>query len=371
MNARITQIHVKNFRSIAEIRADLGNLTVLVGKNGAGKSNFVDVLRFVTDALQRGLDNAITERGGMGRLRRWSKKGRPFDVVITLSFLYGEIKIEYTLTLGSQKRNEYAVKRESYRYDEIVQYEIENGVWKVEPMGTAIKAQDRTLILPLVAQRPEIKPFYDFLTATSFYSIFPNDELRNPQRPSNDYPLERYGRNMASVLKTFLGVEARRENMERNLDTAIPGVSGVVVTPVSGFLVTQLKHDDGSLFDLSQESDGTLRILALMIALYQEPPRTFLGIEEPELTIHPGAAGILCDVIKEAATRSQIIVTTHSPDLISRFDVNDLRVVERTIEGTQIGIVDAAQREAIETHLFQASDLLRIDGELRRQPSES
>jgi predicted ATPase len=368
-NPRITQISVKNFRSLADVTVPLDALTVLVGRNGAGKSNFIDVLRFVADAVQRGLDNAITERGGMGRLRRWSKKGRPFDVTVDLIFsTEAEAEIQYTFTLGSEKRNEYSVKREFYRYGAAVQYEIVNGKWKI---GTSFHAQNTSLILPLLSERPEIKPFYDFLTSTSFYSIFPNDELRNPQRPSNEYPLERYGRNMASVLRAFLKTSDRHKEVIQNLGAAIPGVTDIDVKAISGFLVTHLRHDDDSLFDLSQESDGTLRILALMIALYQEPYRTLLTIEEPELTIHPGAAGILCDVIKEAATRSQMIVTTHSPDLISRFDVNDLRVVERTHEGTKIGIVDEAQRAAIEDQLFQASDLLRIDGELRRQRDES
>ena len=80
----ITNATVKNYRSIADLTIQMSRLTVLVGKNGSGKSNFVDVFHFVSEALQFGLDSAVTNRGGIGRIRRWSSKGRPSDVLISL-----------------------------------------------------------------------------------------------------------------------------------------------------------------------------------------------------------------------------------------------------------------------------------------------
>ena len=80
----------------------------------------------------------------------------------------------------------------------------------------------------------------------------------------------------------------------------------------------QLKHAriDGfprSLWlDLLQESDGTLRMLAMLTILYQDPPQFLVGLEEPELAIHPGAMAVLADTIKEASLRGQVVVTTHS-----------------------------------------------------------
>ena len=73
----ISHLKVKNYRSLADIAVDFEALTVLVGLNGSGKSNLVDVLRFVSEALMHGLGSAIINRHGMGALRRWSRKGRP------------------------------------------------------------------------------------------------------------------------------------------------------------------------------------------------------------------------------------------------------------------------------------------------------
>ncbi|MEW6211609.1 MAG: AAA family ATPase, partial [Acidobacteriota bacterium] len=119
--------------------------------------------------------------------------------------------------------------------------------------------------------------------------------------------------------------------------------------------------------------DGTLRMLAMLVALYQsEPPyaQTLLGLEEPENALHPGALAVLNDVFREAALRNQIIITTQSPDLISHFTVDELRIVERDQGVTKIGPIDETQREIIEEELFSASDLLRIQ-DLRREPVEA
>ena len=103
------------------------------------------------------------------------------------------------------------------------------------------------------------------------------------------------------------------------LGLLVPGVSDIRVVPAGGYLVVELKHDDiagGAWLDLSLESDGTVRLLALLVALYQPEPPPVIGIEEPELMVHPGALEVLAELINEAAWSSQIVVTTHSPEFV-------------------------------------------------------
>ena len=131
---------------------------------------------------------------------------------------------------------------------------------------------------------------------------------------------------------------------------------------------------DGPVFELAQESDGTIRLLAILTALYQSllaPPSTFslIAVEEPETGLYPATLSVVADVVKEAAGRSQILVTTQSPDFISEFDVADLRIVEMQNGSTHIGPVDEVQRSIINDHLFTTGDLLRIEG-LRSLPAE-
>ena len=105
----------------------------------------------------------------------------------------------------------------------------------------------------------------------------------------------------------------------------------------------------------------------MLTALYQDPPKSLLSVEEPELTIHPGALGVLSDILLEASRRTQLLLTTHSPDLISRLPVKSLRAVEKVDGVTLINEIDETQRKAIEQRLFSAGDLLRLEGLVRQE----
>ncbi|MGH9759942.1 MAG: AAA family ATPase, partial [Blastocatellia bacterium] len=132
----ITRIHVKNFRSLADVNIELGPLTVLVGRNGAGKSAFLDVLRFVRDALRSGLENSILERHGIASLRRWAPR-KPYNVEIGLVIEDRSISGEYSFTIASGQQGTYRIARETCRIlrgtllEE--QFETKDGKWTVPP----------------------------------------------------------------------------------------------------------------------------------------------------------------------------------------------------------------------------------------------
>ncbi len=88
-----------------------------------------------------------------------------------------------------------------------------------------------------------------------------------------------------------------------------------------------------------------------------------MGIEEPETALHPAAAGALIDALREAACHTQVIVTTHSPDLIDQIDSasDGLLAVQASEGNTRVGPVDAASQEAIREHLYTPGELLRLD----------
>lgn len=364
---------MKNYRSLADLTVELSPLNILVGANSSGKSNFVDVLRFVADALQLGLFLAVAKRSGIGSIQRWLKGQRQFNVMISLHLNVNDLESEYTFTLGSSPREEHLVYHEQYISGNSVIFERTGDEWLSTPSGLSPTIQERGLMLPLLAGLPDIAPVYDFLTNMNFYYIFPNVvRYEESQTPGNPYPLDEYGTNFRSALREFLRASNRKSDFENSLGRILPDFNGFAFLESVDrrFSTIYLVHKDGNTFELGQESDGTLRILALLLALYQDPPRTLIAIEEPGILVHPGALGVLCDVIKEASERSQIIITTHSPDIVAQFDINDLRVVELTDEGTKIGPVDEVQRKVIEEQLFKASDLLRIDGELRRASTD-
>ncbi len=388
----LTQLCVRNYRSIEEMTLDFGPLTVLVGPNGAGKSNIIDVLRFVRDALRLGLENAILNRHGMSALRRWSPKGRPYDVHIELRFrIHGE-EVLYAFILGSIRRGEYRVKWEKYtgkREEKPFGYEIKDGRWVQPPydeqrperasyMGrkgekgeTVGPEPQLTLSLPRASL-----PFVGiqrFIHDMGFYTIYPN-LLREPQKPANPYPLDERAQNLGSVLKSMKRDKQTRPTFDALLEAlspAVEGISDISVAQAGGYLVTRLHHGQGGpAFPLAQESDGTLRLLGLLTALYQFPPRSLLAIEEPELTVHPGALGVLRDVLLEVSGRSQLLVTTHSPDLLYDLPAETLRVVEKVDNVTLVGEVAEEQRQAIAKKLFFPGELMRMEGLRRAQDDQ-
>jgi predicted ATPase len=396
----ITRVHVKNFRSLADVDVELGPLTVLVGRNGAGKSAFLDVLRFVRDALWSGLENAISARNGIASLRRWVPR-KPCDIEIAVTVEGTDVSGQYAFAIGSGKEDTYHVVRESCHVSigmSTQQFETNDGKWTVAPefsvsgtgaphtlKGVAPEAFARLrnvlrpsgLVLPSVASLAPGYPRLQRAMLGNFYHIFPNT-LREPQKPSSQLFLGDSGENFASSLREIRKTPSSFADIVAALRRIVDGVGDLRLRKIGGYLVTQLRHDDVLLdggkkrqawFDLSQESDGTLRALGILVALNQvHRAGAVIGLEEPENALHPGALAVLVEVLREALQRNQVLLTTQSPDLISSFAVDELRVVERVDGLTQIARVQESQRQAIEEQLFSAGDLLRIEG-LHAEPS--
>lgn len=372
----IKQLRIKDYRSLAAVEITFEPLTVLVGPNGSGKSNVVDALRFIYDALRLGLDSAVVRRQGMSAIRRWSAKGRPYNVEIEVKIETDEIHATYAFTLGSERRSEYQVSKEmccarSKQQAQHVIFETDKGQWKQKPPDLAPPLQTDTLILPLLATAPLYKQVYEFLTSMSFYNIFPN-ALAEPQKPGNPYPLDEYGGNLASTLRGLLRDKSPLlPGLKKAFQDVLPDVVDFQVSQVGGYLATYLFHrmsDERAKFTLSQESDGTLRLLGILVALYQDPPRTLIALEEPELTIHPGVLSLLWEEIDKASERSQIILTTHSPDLLDMCRAEQIRVTEKIEGETYIDPIDDTQKAIIRDRLFAPGELLRAQG-LHRQPT--
>ena len=208
------------------------------------------------------------------------------------------------------------------------------------------------------------------LTGSSFYDFTPG-LLRSPQRVINATPLDEQGANLVAVLRGVLG-SPDGDTLRQSLRTLVDGAQDIEVQALGGHLVAEVIYGargngaaESARFDLGLESDGTIRLIAILTALYQSPPRTLTVIEEPERNIHPGALGVLADVIKEASTRGQVLITTHSPDLIDHFDADDIRVVERVDGATVVGRMDRTQREVVREKLFTTGELMRVQGLIR------
>lgn len=373
----IRRVILKNYKSIAACDVQLQPLTFLVGRNGSGKSNFLDALRFVADALNSSLDHAVRARGGIRDILHRSP-GSPNHFNIRLEFTLPNSSATgyYTFRIESRSRGRYVVQTEECRIQRAqdntpeAYFRVENG----ETIDTSVKVapaaiKDR-LYLVNASGLPEFRPVYNAFSRMGFYNLNP-DIIRDLQDPDPGNMLMQDGSNLNSVFKQLSSDV--KQNIEEYLAVIVPGVLKVHARKCGPKETLQFRQyvaedKDSLIFYANNMSDGTLHALGILVALFQgnqkaEESVTLVGIEEPEIALHPAASGVLLDGLRDAAHKKQVIITSHSPDLLDNkdLDVDSILAVETQDGNTIIDRVDEASRSVVYDRLFTTGELLRLD----------
>lgn len=371
----LSRVEIKNYKSLASTVVSPDRFTVLVGPNGAGKSNFVDALRFVSECLTGSIALPIRSRGGLSAVRRKSR-GHPwlFGFRLGIELTSGQFA-DFSFEIATQPRGAFEVKQERCIVQSALgprhQYEVESGKFKQEVPGIKAKIEPDRLALTVISATEEFGPVYDYLCGMRFYSLSP-DKIRGLQEPDLGEVLKPDGSNAAAVLR-----EIRKEKPDdynrlcRLLSKVVPGTSSAEYVSVGQKETILFKQEvEGDMwpwaFNSESMSDGTLRVLGILLAVYQMSPPTLIAIEEPEATIHPAALDVLVDILKDGSHRAQILITTHSPDILDNKSIKDseILVVESTKGKTTIAPMDGKSRDMVRQHLYTPGELLR-SGELQ------
>lgn len=377
----LTRVVLKNYKSIGDCDVTLPPLTFLVGPNGAGKSNFLDALRFVADALRTSLDHALRERGGIKEVRRRSG-GHPTHFAIDLDFsITARVSGHYAFRIGARPSGGYEVQEEeceiSYEASSAgsrrtAYFKVRNG--KVTSSLTVVPAasSDR-LYLVNASGLEDFRPVYEAFSRMGFYNLNP-ERIRDLQPPDAGDLLARDGSNIASVLgQLAVHDKGTKQRIEEYVAKVVPGVYGVDVRVIGPKETLEFRQQvagskDPWRFLASNMSDGTLRALGILVALFQATKNgkgkvPLVGVEEPEVALHPAAAGVLLDSLRDASHKTQVIVTSHSPDLLDDEDIDTDSILAVVSEGgvTEIGPLDRAGRTALLDRLYTAGELLRLN----------
>ena len=372
----ITRVASRNYKSIAACDVLLGPLAIVVGRNGAGKSNFLDALRFTVEALGISLEHALRERGGIAEICHRGVP-QPHYFGIRLDFRLADAPGWYAFDIGAHDDGGYVVRREECHVntngDGTEQFfRIENGRCTATSLAYPPIVDRGSLYLVRASSVPEFRPVYGALSSMVFYHIDPRS-LGGFQTPAGDCVLAPDGSNAAGVLANMKSQRpGSAQRLADYLAAVVPEIAGVDAHAVGNRLVLRfhqrvlgeahpLKYFSDSM------SDGTLHFLGVLLALLQRSGAGIhthvVGIEEPEVALHPEGAGVLMDALLEASEYTQVVVTTHSADLLDRDSVpieSILPVVY--VDGeSKIGPLDEVGSSVLQDGTFTAGELLRID----------
>ncbi|MEW6249712.1 MAG: ATP-binding protein [Planctomycetota bacterium] len=347
----------------------------LVGRNGSGKSNLVDAFAFLAEAMTGPLQSVLDRRGGIGVVRnKTSGRSYPPNVGLAVQFgpLNGRVKHgRYAFEIRALPKFGFEVVREQCRIvtdrQENHWFDRRNGRFDANVSGLHPVLDNASLALPLVGGAAQFAPAVRALAALRVYAIEPA-KVRDLQEPDSGSSLRRDGGNAASVLKE---VERRsEEDLERIaeiLGVIVPNTTDVRTKKHGNKLALEFTQKWGAdkrvRFEAFNMSDGTLRALGVLLAVFQAPPPSLIVVEEPEATIHPGALGAVLDVLRLASRRMQVVVTTHSPEVLDQKWITEenLRVVRWHEGATQVARISEASRRALAEHLMGPGELLRAD----------
>jgi predicted ATPase len=377
--AKLSWIQIRNYRNIAAAVVNLQPLTVLVGPNGAGKSNFVDALSFVADSLNHSISLAFANRGGITAVRRKSG-GHPTHIGLRFHLdLADGSWADYAFDIAARPREAFSVARERCVVQPFMQsrheFEVQNGQFRREVPGIRPRIEPDRLALTVLSATEEFRPVFDFLADIRRYNLRPERlrELQDPD-PGEGAVLLQDGSNAAAVLRRIREDSPRNghvyERICRLLGQVVPGTTSVQPKSLGRKETLEFRQDVGLQyewhFDALNMSDGTLRALGILLAVYQSRPASLIAIEEPESTIHPAATEILMDILIDGTERSQILLTTHSPDVLDNKKLSDDQIVAvESVQGVaQITPLMETTREVIRQRLYTPGELLR-QGELQ------
>jgi predicted ATPase len=370
----LRRVVLRNYKSIGLCDVRLGPLTYLVGVNGSGKSNFLDALHLVRDALTGSLDNALKERGGLSEVRRRSS-GHPKHLGVRLEFALktGE-QGHYAFNIGALKDRGYEVQTEECVLGGIGRgpfFRIERGTVRDSSEAAFPSVTADRLALVAASGLTAFRPVFDALAAMGFYNLNPK-VMRELQKPQEGRLLKPSGENIASVIGHLERVApAQLKVLQEYLQTVVPMVHGLERKQVGPMETLEFRQDMAGAkhpwrFLAQNMSDGTLRALGVLVALFQGNPDyapTLVGIEEPETALHPAASAALREALSRAAAQTQVLVTSHSPDLLDDRSLSADAFLAVVSEGgeTRIAPLDEASRSTMREQLFSAGELLRLN----------
>jgi len=388
---KITKIHVSNYKSFEEETITFNNLNILIGSNASGKSNMISVFRFLDYIIDYGIENAISLSGGIEYvLNTTIGKTKPLNISFSFScddedwVMYVDKKREeklllarfdYSFEITPHKRGSgYRITKDfiSIYYNQVIEsskgnksiydsqktykqiYRRSNGKITSETKNKTDYTDNERLkkgidssfvkkFLDAKENRNElILHFISIFMPPMFFSrdlvrIYDFDPklMKKSSSLTSISHLEENGSNLANILQNLLKTKSDRNKLENILSDCLPFVESISTENNFDRSVSYKIKENYSNKPLYAHflSDGTVSILAIIIALNFEKDAGTIILEEPERNLHPFLMNRLIEMARETSKERQIIITTHTPELIRHANINDILFASRCQQG--------------------------------------
>ena len=406
----ISKIRIANFKSFADQTVELNDFNLLVGANASGKSNFVQAFKFMGDIATHGLEEAISLQGGVEYLRNvkignaqplsfhlaiqddslstrnhgWPLGIHSFEYEFFLRFHsegvgFGIERDRLTLRCSREEivnaeehEPQMALAEQKADYAAQSTVEIINSGGEVRtklassesgPLLSPAEVKvldsfnisplsDKTLLLESPFVRLFAEPVCNWFRAIGLYNFDP-EKAGSAVPVAGRSELETDGSNLAVVLKKLLSDEDTSRSIRNLCQYNLPYLKSIGVEQLADRFISikvQETFAEGKELPAFLTSDGTANIIALVVALYFQKQKRFSIFEEPERHLHPKVISGLMELFKEVSERRQILVTTHSPEVVKYTGIENVLLVSRDKNGFSL-ITKPADSEHVRTFL--------------------
>lgn len=323
----LEKLTIRNFKSIREQILKLGSLNVFIGGNGSGKSNLIEVFRFLREIVDQNLGRYTATKGGADALLHFGRKVSP-AMTIGLEFGAGDTSNAYEVILNGTPADELIVARETSYFHERKRFN--------KPFDNPISSGAKESKLKTDGHISARQVTHD-LESYRVYHFHDTSESA-PMRGTSDVDDNRILRSQAENLAAFLywlqeKHPAHMANIQETVRQIAPffdrfRLAPLKLNPSKIRLEWQEKGTD-TYFNASALSDGTLRFICLATLLMQPTLPPLLLLDEPELGLHPAAITLLAALLDSASSRTQVIIATQSVTLVNQFEPAKVWTVDR------------------------------------------
>jgi len=344
----IERLQVRAFKGLREFDIRPGRVNLLIGANGTGKTNFTDLIEFISKICPMGLSGALKSFGGLAQVRtRLPGVGTPYKFKITLTLgedpYRGIQRAYYHFTLAQS--NEVKVQKEvldavvykrspgrplkpgfpRFDQDQPIELSFHREGTQVIEQSAYLESilspefdDEQELVLAAYGRLGELRTLSDYLASWRVYNIVAGIAKRSTG--GSDVELARDGANIVPYVARMLEKKQMRARLLSDLQEAVPYIQDIRPDRVLTFQTLRFKEWDGIEFQMPEMSDGTIRLLGLLAVLRQPVPPAVIVIEEPENAMHMYAIAYLLSVVRRVAMAkqfaSQVFLTSHSPAVV-------------------------------------------------------